>query len=100
MKRLAVAILALCACAGLGFGQGQTPSAAASAKGPSASQAVQQLERDWLDAVKTGDPDKVSLILADDWVGMMNSSDKLTKQKYLDTVKSGKTKIDSFEIGP
>jgi uncharacterized protein (TIGR02246 family) len=100
MRRLAGAILALCACAGLAFGQGQTPSAAASAKGPSASQAVQQLERDWLDAVKAGDADKVGSILADDWVGMMNSSEKLTRQKYLDTVKSGKTKIDSFEIGP
>ena len=100
MKRLAVAILALCACAGLAFGQTQTPSAAASAKGPSASQAVQQLEHDWLDAVRAGDADKVDSILADDWVGMMNSTDKVTKQKYLDTVKSGKTKIDSFEVGP
>lgn len=99
MKRLAVAIPALCAFAGLAFGQAQT-TPAPSAKAPSASQAVQQLEHDWLDAVKAGDADKIGSILADDWAGMMNSTEKLTKQQYLDTVKSGKSKIDSFKVGP
>ena len=100
MRRLASAIPALCACAVQTFGQGQTPSAAASPKGPSVSQEVQQLEHDWINAVKASDADKVGAILADDWVGLMDSAERSTKQKYLDRVKSGKTKIDSFEFGP
>jgi ketosteroid isomerase-like protein len=100
MKKLAVAVLLLCGCAGLVFGQAQTPPAAGSAKGPSVSQAVQQVERDWTDAEKAVDIDKLSAILADDWVGLGYSGEKETKHGFLEAVKSGKTKLDSFEFGP
>jgi ketosteroid isomerase-like protein len=100
MKKLAGAALLVCACAGLVFSQAQTPPAAASAKGPSVSQAVQQLEHDWTDANKAADTDKLGAILADDWVGLGFGGEKSTKQSYLEAVKSGKLALQSFEFGP
>jgi ketosteroid isomerase-like protein len=94
MKKLAGAVVLLCACAGLVFGQSQTP------KGPDVSQALQQLEHDWLNATKAGDTDKLSVILADDWAGLGYAGEKATKKSYLADVKSGKVTIQSFEIGP
>ncbi len=99
MNRLAGAILTLCVCAGLAFSQDQTPSAA-SAKGPGVSQTLQQIEHDWLDAMKAADVDKLGAILTDDWVGLGYAGEKSTKLQYLDAVKSGKMVLQSFEFGP
>jgi ketosteroid isomerase-like protein len=95
MTKLGGAVLLVCACVGPAFGQTASPPA----KAPSVSQAVKQLERDWLDAVKASDADKVSQILADDWTGLMGGS-KMTKQGYLADVKSGTVKIESYEVAP
>jgi ketosteroid isomerase-like protein len=82
------------------MGQTQTPTAAASAKGPSVSQTLQQLEHDWIDAMKAADTEKLGSILADDWLGLGYAGEKATKQSYLEAVKSGKETIQSFEFGP
>jgi ketosteroid isomerase-like protein len=100
MKKLAGAVLLLCACAGLVFAQTQMSPAATPAKGPGVAQGVKQLEHDWLDAMKAGDIDKLSSIMADDWVGIGFGDGKATKQSYLADVKSGTSKMESFEIGP
>jgi hypothetical protein len=99
MKKLAGVTLLVFACLGLAFAQTDTPAAAASAKAPTTSQAVKQLEHDWVDAMKAGDSDKLGQILADDWVANYNGS-KETKQSYLDGVKSGASKVESFDFGP
>jgi uncharacterized protein (TIGR02246 family) len=99
MKHLAVAILLVCACAGLAFAQPQTP-AAAPAKAPSVSDTIKQLERDWTDASKANDADKLSQILADDWVGIGPDGSKETKQSVLADMKSGASTLTSFELGP
>jgi ketosteroid isomerase-like protein len=101
MKKLAGAILLVCCCVGPAFVHAQTAPAAAPAKSPSVSQAVQQLEHDWVDAMKAGDTDKLGQLLGDDWVGLgYGSSGKATKQSFLAEVKSGASKIQSFEFGP
>jgi ketosteroid isomerase-like protein len=101
MKKFAGVILFVCFCVGPAFVQAQTAPAAAPAKGPSVSQAAQQLEHDWVDAVKAGDTDKLGQLLADDWVGLgYGGGGKATKQSFLADVKSGAIKIQSFEFGP
>lgn len=103
MKTFAGIVLLICSCAGLAFAQTQTPPAAAAAKGPSVSQAVQQIEHDWVDAMKAGDADKLGAILADDWVGLGyggGGSGKATKEMFVGEVKAGAFKIDSFDFGP
>ena len=96
MKKLGGAVLFACMCVGLVFAQApKVPS-----KGPSVSDAVKQLEHDWTDAMKAGDADKLSQILADDWTGLGYDGKKSTKQSSLADLKSGKSKLESFEFGP
>jgi uncharacterized protein (TIGR02246 family) len=90
------AVLLVFACVGRAFAQTTSPAA----KAPSVSQTVMQLERDWLDAEKAGDGDKVSQILADDWKGVYGDGSKLGKQEFVESVRSGAMKIESFEIAP
>ena len=75
---------------------GQAPKPAAS----STAEAVKQLERDWSDAQKARDIDKLSQILADDWLGLGFDGAKTTKKEFLNDVKSGTSKLESFEFGP
>jgi uncharacterized protein (TIGR02246 family) len=96
MKKLAAGILLVFACFGLAIAQAPTPQA----KGPSASESIKQLEHDWADAAKVGDTDKVSQILADDWIGVGYDGLKETKQSHLADMKTGKFKLESFEFGP
>jgi ketosteroid isomerase-like protein len=101
MKKFAGAILLICCCVGPAVVQAQTAPAAAPAKGPSVSQSVQQLEHDWVDAMKAVDTDKLGEVLADDWVGLgYGGAGKATKQSFLADVKSGASKLQSFEFGP
>ena len=95
MKKLAGAVLFVCVFVALVLAQSPKP-----AKGPSVADAVKQLEKDWTDAMKAGDTEKLSQILADDWTGLGNDGKKSTKQSYLADVKSGKSKLESFEFGP
>lgn len=61
---------------------------------------IKQLERDWTDAQKSHDVGKLSQILADDWSGLGTDGARSTKTQFLEDVKSGASKIDSFEFGP
>jgi uncharacterized protein (TIGR02246 family) len=96
MKKLAGAVWLLSACVAVAFAQTQTPAA----KGPSAAESVKQIEHDWVDAAIAGDTDKVSQILADDWIGVGYDGSKENKQSHLEDMKSGKAKLESFEFGP
>ena len=100
MKKFAGAILLVCCCVGLAFAQAQAPSGAAPAKTASVSDAIKQLEHDWSDASKGNNGDKISQILADDWVGIEADGSKETKQSTLAEMKSGASKLTSFEFGP
>ena len=99
MKKLATVLVTVCTFAGLAFGQASAKPATP-AKTPSVSQIVKQLERDWVEAAKAGDADKLGQILADDWVSIAPDGAKQTKQGDLADVKSGASKLESFEFGP
>jgi len=94
--KLVAAVLLVSACVGLALAQSQTPPA----KGPSVAETVKQIEHDWVDAVKAGDADKVSEILADDWIGVGYDGTRETKKNHLAEMKSGTAKLESFEFGP
>lgn len=64
------------------------------------AQTVQQLEHNWIDGMKAGDAAKVGQVLADDWTGLFYDGSKETKQGLLAEIKSGKSKLDSIEVGP
>jgi ketosteroid isomerase-like protein len=100
MKKLAGAALLVCAFVGLMFAQTKKPTAATPAKGPSVSEAIKQLEHDWVAAAKAGDADKLGQILADDWAGIAYDGKKSTKQSIMADVKSGAQTLASFEFGP
>jgi len=95
MNKFAGTILLVCACAGLALGQAQ----AQAPKAPSTAESVKQLEKDWLEAEKAGDSDKLNQILADDWVGIGPEGKAETKQEFLASLKSGQMKMDSFDMG-
>ena len=100
MKKLVGTVLMVCAGIGVALADAPTPTAAAAAKGPRVSQAIKQLEHDWVNAMKAGDLDKAGQIVADDWTGIEYDGSKATKQSYLADVKSGKDKVESVEFGP
>jgi ketosteroid isomerase-like protein len=100
MKKLVGAFLFICVASGLALAKQQAPATSSSAKAPSATDAVKQLEHDWLDAEKAGDWDKLNGIIADDWVVIGPGDETQTKKQLIDAYKSGKSKLNSFEIGP
>jgi ketosteroid isomerase-like protein len=100
MKKLVTVLVSVGTFAGLAFGQASAKPAATPAKAPSVSQIVKQLERDWVEAAKASDADKLGQILADDWVSISPDGAKQTKQSDLADVKSGASKLESFEFGP
>lgn len=69
-------------------------------EGERTAETLKQLERDWADAEKTGDSEKLGRIVADDWSGVDNDGRKLTKEQLLARIKSGNAKTDSVELGP
>ena len=95
MKTLVGTVLLICASVGLA-----KTAPAAPAPGPSVSQAVKQLERDWLDALKAGDADKLGQIIADDWTAIGPDGVTIAKKDYLAAVKSGASTLASYELGP
>jgi ketosteroid isomerase-like protein len=99
MKRLAGVLLLVCACAGLVYAQ--TKKATPPATGaPSVSDAVKQLEHDWTNGAMANDADKVGAVLAADWMGIGPDGASETREAYLADIKSGASKLTSFEFGP
>ncbi len=99
MKRLVATVLLIGA--GIGLASADTQSSNGhTAKDSGVSQEIQQLERDWANALAAGDLDKVAQIVADDWTGINNDGSKATKQGLLAAVKAGKDKAETIEVGP
>lgn len=64
------------------------------------AETLKKLERDWLDAEKAGDSEKLSGMVADDWAGFDNDGRRLTKDQLIARIKSGDDKLESAELGP
>ena len=97
MKKWAWSVLLMCACAGLGFGPTRM---AAAADESSVAAHLKQLETDWMQAEKAGDVSRLGEIVAEDWQVISIDGSKGTRQTLLERVKSGKYKMESFEMGP
>jgi uncharacterized protein (TIGR02246 family) len=76
------------------YGQEKKPAASTTAE------EIRQLERDWTDAMKAGDADKLGQLLADDWSSLGFDGKRTTKTQYLGDIKSGASKVESVELGP
>jgi ketosteroid isomerase-like protein len=94
-KHVAVALIA-CVCAGL-----------VSANAPEASseesrvvEALKQNAQDHGDALVAADIDRLDQMLADDWKAIGLSGRVVTKETVLANLKSGKDKLESFQLGP
>ena len=96
MKNLVWTVLLVCACVGLGTGPGRM----AAAQNPGVAEHVKQLELDWVKAEQAGDVTRLGEILARDWMGIGPAGSRRNRQQYLDVVKGGRYKLESFETGP
>jgi len=94
MTRISVVILIVAAGFTPIYGQAKSTAASGTAE------VLKQMERDWSNAQKTGDTGRLNQILADDWMGLGPDGAKSTKKEFLDNVKSGAAKLESFEFGP
>ncbi|HYT24350.1 MAG TPA: nuclear transport factor 2 family protein [Candidatus Polarisedimenticolia bacterium] len=95
MKKVVGAVVFFCAVVGLVLAYPpQAPS-----KGSSVADTLKQLEQDLGDATVAANFEKLNQILADDWESVGFSGKIYTKENFLDDLKSGKDKLESFEIG-
>jgi uncharacterized protein DUF4440 len=98
IKTLAVLVLAGACVAPV---YAQAAKAAAPPTSTSATvDALKQLEKDWSAAQMSRDIEKLRTILAEDWQGLGSDGTFSTKKSFLSDVKSGASKLDSFDIGP
>jgi ketosteroid isomerase-like protein len=100
MKRTLGALLTLGVCA-LALADAPTPPAStAGAQTESTAATLKRLERDWTIAMQTGDAERIGGILGDDWVEVSGDGRKVTKERLLAGIKSGRVKVESIELGP
>jgi ketosteroid isomerase-like protein len=76
--------------------QTNQPPAGASAEPSSPEQQIRKLEQDWADAVKRRDVEKLDQMQASDYVFTGPGGVVWSKQRALETIKSGDLEIDSF----
>jgi ketosteroid isomerase-like protein len=101
MRKFAGLVLLICAAAGFVYAQTKkAPATPAKSAGPSVSDSVKQLEKDWIEAMKAKDVDKLGQILADDWVGIGPDGVRATKKDYIGDVAAGGSTLASFDVGP
>lgn len=59
---------------------------------------LKQLEQDWLDSYREGDADKMSRILADDFIGRWGDGSTQTKGEQLRAIRTGEEKHSSNHL--
>lgn len=70
-----------------------------SSRGMGASSELTSAEHAWVNAAIAGDADKVAAALDDGWVGIGPDGQKQTKAEYIADVKSGKSKLEKYDMG-
>src|SRR5438552_1822942 len=96
MKKYIVPVLLACVC----IGSVSASSSEASSKDTTDVAAIKQLGQDMGDAMVAVDIDKLNQIFADDWATIASPGKVLTKESLLRDVKSGKHRLETFELGP
>jgi ketosteroid isomerase-like protein len=94
MKKLIATPLMVAFCAGMALAQ--TPAAA----GTSVADQLKQVEKNWTDAQKTRNVEKLGEILADNWIGIGWDGETSDKAKALAELKSPGNSLDSIDMGP
>ena len=97
MKAIVKAVLVLVGCVSLDPALAQPPKA--STEDSSVAKIIEQRVRDWGSALIAVDADKMSNIIADDWIDGYPGKTK-TKADYLAALKSGTWKLEACEFGP
>lgn len=102
MRKLVLATFVIAVCVGLTWAQAPDAKTKekSAAKVPSVSQAIKDLEKEWAEAGKAADTNKLGEILADDWAGIAPDGKTFTKAEFIEGYKSGKMKTESFDMGP
>jgi ketosteroid isomerase-like protein len=98
MKSLMKTVLVLLGCVSMDPVLAQPPRPASHDQ--SVADAIKQIERDWANAMMDFDVDKLSQILADDWLETDNAGKLITKASNLDYFRSRKHRLESCEFGP
>lgn len=97
MKALLTTIVVLIGCVSLDPVLAQSPKAPVQA--PSVYDTIMQLTHEWADAEMASDVDKLNQIVADDWTADYPGHFH-TKAEFLSSIRSGKGKLLSCELGP
>jgi ketosteroid isomerase-like protein len=82
------------------IGSAAANSPLAPSEDPNDIAALKQVSKDMGDAMVAADVGKLNQIFADDWVAISMTGKAVTKDTALSNVKSGKDKLDSYELGP
>ena len=98
MKTLLVIGLVVLPTLMLAAGQTNQPANPGSGALSKAEAAVAQLEREWAEAVKRQDTQKIDRLQAEEYVFTGPGGEVWTKSRALETIKSGDLQIDSFEL--
>ena len=99
MQKTMVPCLMVWVGSGMLVGQAAPKKVAARHTGVSVADQMKRLERDWTEAQRTGDTNRLNIILADDWVGVGVNGTKTTKAEYLSSYKARDSQFDSVEVG-
>jgi uncharacterized protein (TIGR02246 family) len=102
MKRLIATMLTMMLCAGMALAQdkGKGKGKMTKAERSEEMDELKQLEKDWLEAQKAKDADKLGAILAEGWVGIGTDGKSTTKSEAMAHLKTPGYSLDSYEIGP
>ena len=96
MKNFIVSALLTCLCIG---SASAGPSQASSGDATDIA-AIKQLGKDIGDAMIDVDIDRLNRIFADDWSSVASPGKAITREGMLRDFKSGKDKLEAFELGP
>jgi len=98
MRTLTKTVLVLVGC--LSANPALAQQATAPSQSSSVAETVKQLEHDWTNAMITGDIDRVSRALADDFVEIGGAGKIITKAGFLNHTRSDKQALIAVEFGP
>ncbi|MBV8143738.1 MAG: nuclear transport factor 2 family protein [Gammaproteobacteria bacterium] len=99
MTRTMAALLTICI-GTTALAETSAPASTPTTTGESTAETLKRLERDWADAIQTGDTEQVGRILGNDWIEVSNDGKKLTREQLLAGMKSGRVKVESIKLGP
>jgi ketosteroid isomerase-like protein len=99
MKRLLGTLLTMTLCAGVTLAQTKG-GGKMKAEREAEMDELKQIEKDWNDAQKAKDADKLAAILDDRWIGIDNDGRSTTKVEAVAHLKMAGYALESIDMGP